>query len=244
MPPKSLVKAGIATVGMVTILFWAITVQLKTTDSFDSREISGLIQYACLFLGAAGVMLVLRGICSLLLEFFGIAKSLRIFPALVLRNVLPLRQHCRMPMIADLPHFPLLLSSFLLILMFVFIILGTPLTSRGLLVKVRNHTFAAWQRSPATETLGVYLDEEGQFWMSGQPVARDRLRANLKEELGRRIVWTVYFEAQDGARFSHAAEAMDTIQSLGAKLVWVTPQTRKEFNREQVQGTFETQSAN
>jgi hypothetical protein len=39
------------------------------------------------------------------------------------------------------------------------------------------------------------------------------------------MVWTVYFEAHRDCTFEEAAYAMDTIQSLGAKVVWLTPKT-------------------
>jgi hypothetical protein len=54
----------------------------------------------------------------------------------------------------------------------------------------------------------------------------------LQEELGRRAVWTVYFEANEDCTFMNATYTFDTIQGLGAKVVWITPRIRQELNRQ------------
>jgi hypothetical protein len=45
------------------------------------------------------------------------------------------------------------------------------------------------------------------------------------------MVWTVYFEADFGTLNMDAIYAMDTIQGLGARLVWITPKVREEIQR-------------
>jgi biopolymer transport protein ExbD len=62
-------------------------------------------------------------------------------------------------------------------------------------------------------------------------VAREKLRAKLEEELGRQMVWTVYFEADRDCAFMDATYAFDTIQGLGAKVVWITPGMREGWKR-------------
>jgi biopolymer transport protein ExbD len=88
-----------------------------------------------------------------------------------------------------------------------------------------------WARSPWAETLGVYVDARGQFYVNGEPVARKELRSKLKEELGKRMVWTVYFQADEASRFGDTAYTIDTVQGLGAKFEWITPEVRKELTR-------------
>ena len=46
------------------------------------------------------------------------------------------------------------------------------------------------------------------------------------------MVWTVYFEADQDTLNMNAIYAMDTIQGLGAKLVWITPKVREELEHE------------
>ena len=59
---------------------------------------------------------------------------------------------------------------------------------------------------------------------------REKLRATLEEELSRRALWTVYFEADDDVAYGEAVYAIDTIQGLGAQVYWITPQVRQELN--------------
>jgi biopolymer transport protein ExbD len=69
------------------------------------------------------------------------------------------------------------------------------------------------------------------YYVNGRSVSREGLRTKLKEELNHRMVWTVYFEADNDALTMDALYAMDVIQTLGGNVVWITPETRKEFER-------------
>jgi biopolymer transport protein ExbD len=200
------------------------------TDSEGYRRAVGLIQFVCVPLGAAGIILVLRGLASWLLGSLWKRRSLRIFPDMVLRNVFSVRRHRPSRLVAELPHFGLFWGCILIILMFMVIILPSRLKFRGLLVNFGNTSVAVWQESPSTETLGVYIDCPGGFYVNGKRLAREELRAKLNEELGKRIVWTVYLEADEQCAFGEAVYAMDTIQGLGARLIWLTPRTRAELN--------------
>jgi biopolymer transport protein ExbD len=200
------------------------------SDIYDQSV--GLIQFASLFLDGAGVMLVLRGLGSLLLGFLKIGIPLRIFPDLVLGNVLPLRRHRPMPLIATLPIFmPLWICILTILVIMMAAMLRTPLTPRGFLVHFDKVRPAIWEKSPWTETMSVYVNGPNRFYVNGEHVATQDLAEKLKEELGKRMYWTVYFEADETAHFSDAEYAMNTIQHLGAKLVWLTPKTRAEMNQ-------------
>jgi len=48
------------------------------------------------------------------------------------------------------------------------------------------------------------------------------------------MVWTVYLEADSDCLFGDIVNAMDTIQGLGAKLVWITPKKREEWKQESI----------
>jgi biopolymer transport protein ExbD len=235
MSPTTLLKSGTITLLMAMLLLYWSTRVLEAVDFFDQGLIGVLIQCACLSLGAAGVITVLRGLSFWLVRPLGKDRSLRVFPDLVLRNVLPLRRHRPMAVMNELPHFPLFWCSILMILIIILMTLLTPLVSRGLLVKLGKPSATVWQQSPSTETLGVYIGGSNEFHVNGKLVAREELRAKLKEELGKRIVWTVYLEANENCQFREAVYAMDAIQGLGAKLVWLTPRTREEFNRQAAQ---------
>ena len=57
----------------------------------------------------------------------------------------------------------------------------------------------------------------------------------LREELGRRIVWTMYVEGDGDSVFEDTVFAMDAIQGLGGKVVWITAMMREEWNAERPQ---------
>jgi biopolymer transport protein ExbD len=202
-----------------------------SADSGIYKQFVGLIQFASVFLDAAGVILVLRGLGSLLLGFLKIGCPPRIFPDLALRNVLPLRRHRPMPLIKDAPHFPLCFGGILMIVMFVLIIFENPLTSRGFLVLMEKANPVAWEKSPWPKSMSVYVDSSKGFLVNGRHVEPQDLSKTLKEELDKRMVWTVYFEAAEDTRFSDAEFAMKTIQDLRARLIWLTPRTREEMNQ-------------
>jgi len=52
-----------------------------------------------------------------------------------------------------------------------------------------------------------------------QQVDRQSLPLKLQAELGKRMVWTVYFEADNATSFKETVHAIDTIQGLGAKAI-------------------------
>jgi biopolymer transport protein ExbD len=195
----------------------------------------GLIRFASVLFDGAGVMLILRGLGPVLLGFLRIGQPLRIFPDLALRNVLPSRRRRPMPLIVNLPIFAPVWISILAILVTIFMVmLDLRLTPSGFLVHFDRPRQTVWEKSPWTETMSVYVDSFRRFHVNGQNVASQDLPERLKEELGRRMVWIVYFEADENARVSDAEYAMNTIQHLGAKLVWLTPKTRKELNQETI----------
>jgi biopolymer transport protein ExbD len=90
----------------------------------------------------------------------------------------------------------------------------------------------ALQKSPWPETLTVYVDGQGRFYVNEQPVPKEELRTKLSEELEKRMVWTVYFEADKNCTFADAIYSFDKIQGLGAQVAWITPHMREELNRE------------
>jgi biopolymer transport protein ExbD len=204
-----------------------------TTDSENYEESVGLIQLVSALLGGAGIILILRGTGSLLLGSFNVGRPVRIFPELALRNVLPLRRHHPMPLIANLPIFVPVWICILTILVTMFAaMLMTPLMPRGFLVHFDKPRPTVWEKSPWKETMSVYVDGLREFYVNGRHVEPQDLQERLKKDLGERMVWAVYFEADDHARVSDAEYAMNTIQHLGAKLIWLTPKTRKELNQE------------
>jgi biopolymer transport protein ExbD len=199
---------------------WAVADE----DEFQSV----LIQDACLFLGGIGVVFLMLGRSSWLGGNLAEKPAPRIFLEMALRNVIPWKRRDPMPLIKEAPNFGLIYGGMLWILVFIFMIL-MPLTPVGLLVDFREQRVVGVEKSPWTETVSVYVDARRGYLVNGHPVRREDLQAELKKELSRQMVWTVYLEADLNCPFMDVAHAMDTIQGLRAKLVWITPKTREEW---------------
>jgi len=194
-------------------------------------ELAEILFWFSVSLAGAGGLLICRATGHILAQRWESSQSLRIFPSMALANVLPWRRHQPIPLIAKPPNFGLIYGAVLWILIFLFMIIKEPRHYQGLQIELRSRDSVIWQRSPWPETLSVYLGVGERYYINGHLVPREALRANLQRELNRRIVWTVYFEADGDALNMNAIYAMDTIQELGAKLVWITPKVRQELEK-------------
>ncbi len=161
----------------------------------------------------------------------GSSKTLRVFPDLALRNVIPLQRHGPMPRLVGFPDFGLFCGCLLYILMFMFMIAETPRTLLGVSVSLAVPRAVFSHDNPWPSTLSVYLDTQSRFYVNGQAVTRDELKAKLNEELEKRVTWDVYFEADERSDYGDAVFAINTIQKLGAKVIWITPKVREELDR-------------
>lgn len=200
-----------------------------TAEGYETAVI--LILLACMVVVLAGAGAILR---AMVVWMSGILSpnrnSLRIFPEMVMRNVLPLRRHRPTPLFKDYPNFGLLYGCILWILIFIFMS-AQPRTLTGLLVNFREERVVGIEKSPRTETIAVYADAKRGFFVNGKGVTRGELRSKLHQELLRRGIWVVYFEADGNCLYMDAVYAIDTIQGLGAKLIWITPKTREEWKK-------------
>jgi biopolymer transport protein ExbD len=205
-----------------------------STSSEGYEQIDGVIQYLPFFFGGAGIILVLRGLGVLLWGRLVGPRTLRMLPELTIRNVLPLRPFDRGGPMAPMTHLSNFIMAWVCVLGVVlfFHMSITPPTSNGLFVKIQERGTTLRQKSPWPQTMSVYVGADNQFYVNSKPVSPERLRAKLREELGKQMVWTVYLEANENATFAKALYAMDAIQAVGAKVAWITPQIRGELNRQ------------
>jgi biopolymer transport protein ExbD len=154
------------------------------------------------------------------------------FPGMILRNLLPIRKHAPLPLIHGMPHLGLLCGSVLWILIFAFMVWRPAVPRMGLWMTWETRKATAWQRSPWPDTLQVYVAETGdrpRFLINGHEVNRRMLRTRLLEQLSRRAEWSVYFEADLNTLYMDDIYAIDTIQGCGAKVIWITPNMREEW---------------
>jgi biopolymer transport protein ExbD len=227
MSPKTLAAVGVAMILVAVLVFW-MAAQWSEDSSFEFIFV--LILLACMVVIVAGAGATLRAVIIWLAGILGNRNSLRIFPEMVLRNVIPARRRQPMPLINDLQNFALAYVWILWILGINFMILQ-PRTPTGLFVNFREELMVGIEKSPSTETMAVYVDGKRGFFVNGKQVAREELHSRLLGELVRRGIWVVYFEADGNCPYMDAAYAIDTIQGLGAKLIWITPKTREEWKK-------------
>jgi biopolymer transport protein ExbD len=198
------------------------------TSATDYEEGVAFLQICLIFFGGTAAVLILMATARVLRSLLATSGAPRIFPDMVLRNVLPIRKHPPLSPIHDPPHWPLFCVGILSILIFIFMSFG-PRPSKGLFVKWKNENAVALEKSSWPDTLGVYVRAPARFFVNGEEVERSGLRAKLIEKLSRRAEWTVYFEADPGTLYMDDLYAIDTIQACGAKLIWITPKMREAW---------------
>jgi biopolymer transport protein ExbD len=230
MSPKALAVVGAAMIMVAVLVFWMTAYWLED-PSFEFISIPILL--ACMAVVVAGGGAILRALIIWLSGILHRQDPLRIFPEMVLRNVIPLWRHQPMPLIRILPDFRTAWFCIIGVLSALFCIFvsrpGWP--QHGLLVDFKEERAVGVEKSPWTETMVVYVDAKRAFFVNGKAVAREELRSRLLEELTHRGLWVVYFEAAGNCLYTDAVYAIDAIQGLGAKLIWITPKTREEWKK-------------
>jgi biopolymer transport protein ExbD len=212
---------------LLTILAGALLLYFAGVP--NGTDIAIILVWFFLSLGAAGVIMLLRAPIQWWRKGTMIASPPRMLPEMRLVHYLPPTRHRRVPLMTDLPNFGMYVAWFLNIQMFVLMLFTAPRPARGLWIQLPGPYFAERPGLPQSETLGVFLDKRGVFYVNGQAVPREQLRAKLQEELSHRVSWTVYVEADDDVAYGGAVFAMDTIRGLGAQVVLMTPRAREEL---------------
>jgi biopolymer transport protein ExbD len=236
MSPLRLVIAGLSLVLLAVVLFWIVGNAVKAGPFTEFFYFEGLLfsQFFIGSVGGAGIFLILRGIW--LWERKGLPPGSlpRIFPEIKLRNLTVWKGRTFSPSLvaSTLNAFSVSWICVLMTLVTIFMVFR-PRPPMGLFIdwKERSHVLAT--ESPWRETMSVYIARPGQFYVNGIPTKRQELESRLRAELGRRAVWTIYLEADDDTMFIDTVYAIDAIQGLGAKVVWITPKTREEWKKQQ-----------
>jgi hypothetical protein len=167
------------------VCFAGVAVWLKSTSGVMQiwGAAQGLEEFTLLSVGGAGILLVLRAATAPLAGRFA-AKSLRMFPEVAFRNVLPLRQRTRPRPSADLPNFGLVFGTVILAPFIIFAMFALwPRMKTGLLLRLQNKEVVSQRISPWGETLAVYVNRQGRFSVNGELVRREDLGNKLSQEL-------------------------------------------------------------
>ena len=200
------------------------------TSSSEYEQFGASILFVCIFPAGTGILLILRALGAWISGYFFDRRPPKMFPEMALRNVVPWKRHRPMPMICDMSNFRPIWGG-ILFLCLTFSLILTPLHQKGFLVDFRERKAVGVEKSPWAEALSLYMDARKGLLLNGHPVKREELEARLKEALSRQMVWTVYFEADSDCLFMDATSVIDTIQGLGAKVIWITPKTRREWKQ-------------
>jgi len=189
-------------------------------------------QFFAVSLCGAGFVSILRGLDRASPKNLPAQTLPRIFPELPLRNVTAWIKrspsHSLIPVMLN--AFSVSWICVLMTLLIIFQVFG-PWPSKGLRIDWIRRSHISAVESPWGKTMSVYVARSGQFYVNGKVIKRELEKA-LREELGQRAEWTVYVEADYDTPFMDTVYVIDTIQGLGAKVVWITPRTRAEWNEE------------
>jgi len=200
---------------------------LVSTNSWGYRQAIDVAQLISIFMGGTGLALIVLATLRAARHALPLAVAPRMFPDMALRNFIPLTKHTPLLPIHALPHWGIFGGAILWVLIIIFMMFG-PQTPHGLLVSLSSRKVTSLA-GPAQETLGVYVDPKGRFFVNGEEVERKGLHTKLLDHLSRSTSWTVYFEADSDSLYMDTVYAIDTIQGCGAKFIWITPKMREEW---------------
>ena len=159
------------------------------TASSEYAEAVALAQLFCIYLGGTGLALVVLANARATARAFSRDATSRMFPDMILRNVVQLRKHAPLLPIHNLPNWGFVGAS---IWWVVIIPLVTSMAARpkqlGLFVSVKGRNPIIEETSPWPDTLAVVVRTPRRFFVNGEEIERDKLRGRLLEQLGHRVV--------------------------------------------------------
>jgi len=201
--------------------------RLRVQTHVHPSDLYSVLNWFSIWMNATGFFLLIHLWAG---QAFRRQPAPRIFPEMALRNVLRLQRHSSTPW-NPLPNYGVGWVWSALLVVVVFEMAGNHRREYGLMVNLKYGDAPAWQRTAWTETLSVYVDGRDRFYLNGRPVPQQDLRMRLNDELEKRANWAVYFEADDNCTYANAVFAIDTIQGLGAKVIWLTPRVREQLSK-------------
>jgi biopolymer transport protein ExbD len=236
MLPKTRFRAGMFTLLAGIFLSLLCDILLVWRTSHWSRvyeifiEIVGLSGTAFFF---AGLLLIFSSAFHSIPSRVYVDRGLRLFPDMALRNVVRWTRHRPIPFITEPPIG--IVGGTVALLLIVFQILISAPRSRGFKVELARHNSMPGEKSPWQESMSVYVAASEEYIVNGRRVSREKLRAVLEQELSHRLVRSVYLEADYDTLNINVMFAIDTIEGLGAQLIWITPTVRREIEQAKTQ---------
>lgn len=146
---------------------------------------------------------------------------------------LPLRKPERARIIAGLPSFPFFAATFLALIVFTEMVFHDPVPSRGIYVSIHVNPPNPEASSSLMPPVVVRIDSGAnpgdlpQAYVNSTAVEWYRLKDVLKDELKLRPDWVVYIDGGSNLPFADVAAVAGIAKELHAKVVLLTPETRK-----------------
>lgn len=234
MLPLRFCFVGVGLIVLAFGFFWAIW-PTPPPRPFYAYDVTAVTFAAYIFysLIGAGLFCIVRGGWLALAGDVRARRLPRIFPELPLRNVTAWnrRDSSKSLIPAMLNAFSVSWICVLMNLLIVFQVLR-PRPPFGISIEWKERSHIAATESPWPETMSVYIGDRCEFYVNGKAIKEKNLDAVLKSELARRAEWTVYVEADPNSMFMCTASALDAIQGVGGRAVWITPKMRAEWKKE------------
>lgn len=151
---------------------------------------------------------------------------------------LPLRRLERRKLISALPSFPLLCATLMALLIFVEAIFYAPVPSKGLYVSLKVTPSAAGDPNALMPPIIVRIrstpksDLMPELYVNSTAVQWRGLEDQIKAQLRLRPQWLVYIDGDANLDWQHVATVASIAKELHAKVVLLTPETRRFFEPE------------
>ena len=146
---------------------------------------------------------------------------------------LPPRRAQTTRLISGLPHFPLICATVLGLVVFVMMVLTADVPPRGIYVSLLVKQPRSGDPDSLTPPIIVRVEWVAhppfvsRVYVNSKAVEWDRLKMALQDELKLRPTWVVYVDADANSSWQSAVDVMNIARELHAKVVLLTPETRK-----------------
>lgn len=138
--------------------------------------------------------------------------------------------------VSALPHFGMLCATFLVVIVFILVVLETPYPTKGIYVSVNVKSSDAGVPNSAMPPIVVRIQDVGpgltpKLYVNATAVEWESLEDAVKGQLKLRAQWVVYVDGDSDLPWQNIAQVADIAKGLHAKVVLLTPETRKLVER-------------
>lgn len=191
------------------------------------------LKLAC-FLIAAGIVTLFATALARMVSSYAPDPSLQMARDITSDSV-ELRLRDRLPLrlkLSMLPDRGLVGGALVLLLLVPMSLIITPPPSTGIYVQLVSRAGSWPDENCIARPIVVAVkrhDASAQISVNGAEVSRSAFQQVLKSNLATRAQWEVFVEADDSMAFADLMDAIDTIHSLPANAVLLTPKLKEQL---------------